>query len=104
LFVAGQLTGVEGYMESAATGIIAGLNAARMTLGLDIVVPPEETILGSLCRFISDPQTRNFQPMNANFGLLPSFEPKIRNKKQRNLELGARSLRKINEFSEAFVN
>ncbi len=102
LFFAGQLTGVEGYMESAATGIVAGLNAARMFLGQDPAVLPAETIMGSLCHYISDPDIRNFQPMNANFGLLPPL--KIRNKRQRNFERAKRSLRKINEFSETLGN
>ncbi len=104
LFFAGQLTGVEGYMESAATGIVAGLNAARRYLGKDLVVLPAETLIGSLCRFISDPQNSNFQPMNANFGLLPPLANRIRNKRERYMQLGERSQRQINEFSEAFVN
>ena len=104
LFFAGQITGVEGYMESAATGIVAGLNAARRYMGQDPVILPAETLIGSLCRFISDPQTSNFQPMNANFGLLPFLENRTKNKKQRNLQLGERSLQQINEFSEAFAN
>lgn len=104
LFFAGQITGVEGYMESAATGIVAGLNAARRYRGLDPVVLPAETLIGSLCRYISDPQVTNFQPMNANFGLLPPLDNRIRNKKFRNMQLGERSREKINEFSEAFAN
>jgi len=104
LFFAGQITGVEGYMESAATGIVAGLNAARRYRGLDPVVLPAETLIGSLCRYISDPQVIKFQPMNANFGLLPPLDKRIRNKKFRNMQLGERSREKINEFSEAFAN
>ncbi|MGE5544731.1 MAG: methylenetetrahydrofolate--tRNA-(uracil(54)-C(5))-methyltransferase (FADH(2)-oxidizing) TrmFO [Bacillota bacterium] len=104
LFFAGQITGVEGYMESAATGIVAGLNAARRYWGMDLVVLPAETIIGSLCRYISDPQVSHFQPMNANFGLLPPLDNRTRNKKMRNLQLNERSRQKINEFSEAFAN
>ncbi|NLW44610.1 MAG: methylenetetrahydrofolate--tRNA-(uracil(54)-C(5))-methyltransferase (FADH(2)-oxidizing) TrmFO [Syntrophomonadaceae bacterium] len=103
LFFAGQITGVEGYMESAATGIVAGINAARRYLGLEPVVLPRETMIGSLCRYISDPENRNFQPMNANFGILPPLEKRIKNKKLRNQVLGERSWQKINEFSEEFA-
>lgn len=104
LFFAGQVTGVEGYMESAATGIVAGLNAARRFGGLDPVVLPAETLIGSLCRFISGTQNSSFQPMNANFGLLPPLNERIRNKRMRNLQLGERSLLEISEFSEKFAN
>lgn len=104
LFFAGQVTGVEGYMESAATGIVAGLNAARRFGGLDPVVLPAETLIGSLCRFISGTQNSNFQPMNANFGLLPPLNERIRNKKMRNMQLGERSLLEISEFSEKLAN
>jgi len=103
LFFAGQITGVEGYMESAATGIIAGINAARRYLGLEPVVLPPETLIGSLCRYISDPENRSFQPMNANFGLLPPLENRVKNKRLRNQHLGERSWQKINEFSEEFA-
>ncbi len=103
LFFAGQITGVEGYMESAATGIVAGINAARRYLGLEPVVLPRETLIGSLCRYISDPENRNFQPMNANFGLLPPLENRVKNKRVRNKYLGERSWQKINEFSEEFA-
>ncbi|MBN1503950.1 MAG: methylenetetrahydrofolate--tRNA-(uracil(54)-C(5))-methyltransferase (FADH(2)-oxidizing) TrmFO [Candidatus Eisenbacteria bacterium] len=71
LFVGGQLSGVEGYAESIATGLLAGLNAARLALGLAPVVPPPETAIGSLCRYVAAPGVGPFQPMNFNFGLLP---------------------------------
>ncbi len=71
IFFAGQITGVEGYSESALSGLIAGINALRLSIGLEPVVPPAETMTGALLRYISDPETKSFQPMNANFGLLP---------------------------------
>ncbi|MGI6513381.1 MAG: methylenetetrahydrofolate--tRNA-(uracil(54)-C(5))-methyltransferase (FADH(2)-oxidizing) TrmFO [Syntrophomonadaceae bacterium] len=103
LFFAGQITGVEGYMESAATGIVAGINAARKYRGLEPVALPRETLIGALCRYISDPAHSNFQPMNANFGILPPLENRIKNKRLRNQHLGERSWQKIGEFSEEFV-
>jgi methylenetetrahydrofolate--tRNA-(uracil-5-)-methyltransferase len=71
LFFAGQITGVEGYIESAATGLIAGVNAARLLAGKEPVVPPATTALGALLRYVSDPERKRFQPMNVNFGLIP---------------------------------
>ena len=71
LFFAGQITGVEGYMESAGSGVLAGLNAARRLRGQDPLVLPRETMLGALAGYISDPSVKNFQPMGANFGVLP---------------------------------
>jgi methylenetetrahydrofolate--tRNA-(uracil-5-)-methyltransferase len=71
LFFAGQITGVEGYIESAATGLLAGVNAARLLAGKEPVVPPATTALGALLRYVSDPERKRFQPMNANFGLIP---------------------------------
>lgn len=70
VFIAGQLSGVEGYVESIATGLLAAINAARMIEGKPTVIPPKETVLGALCDYISTPNA-NFQPMNANFGILP---------------------------------
>jgi len=77
IFFAGQIVGVEGYIESAAMGIIAGINAARMSRGESPVVPPPETATGSLLRYISDGSVKNFQPMNINFGLFPPPGEKI---------------------------
>jgi methylenetetrahydrofolate--tRNA-(uracil-5-)-methyltransferase len=71
LLVAGQLTGVEGYVESIGAGLVAGLNAARIALGSEPLVPRPETMLGALLSYITTPSP-DFQPMNANFGLLPS--------------------------------
>ncbi|MGE5587544.1 MAG: methylenetetrahydrofolate--tRNA-(uracil(54)-C(5))-methyltransferase (FADH(2)-oxidizing) TrmFO [Clostridia bacterium] len=78
LLFAGQVTGVEGYLESAASGLVAGVNAARLALGLDPVVFPPETVHGSLCRYITSPHPGGFQPMNANFGIMPRPAGKAR--------------------------
>ncbi|MGE5422958.1 MAG: methylenetetrahydrofolate--tRNA-(uracil(54)-C(5))-methyltransferase (FADH(2)-oxidizing) TrmFO [Ignavibacteriales bacterium] len=101
LFFAGQLIGVEGYMESAATGILAGINACRAVQERSSVILPEESMLGSLCRYISDPEKVNFQPMNANFGLLPPLDHRERNKKIRNTLLSERAIHAMSEFSES---
>lgn len=101
LFFAGQLTGVEGYMESAATGILAGINAGRRANGHTPLIVPPETLLGSLCRYISEPEKRDFQPMNANFGLLPVLDHREKNKKMRNMKLAERALNAMREFSES---
>jgi len=98
LFVAGQLTGVEGYSESTAMGAIAGLNAARLLMGLDPVVPPETTMIGSLLRYITTCDARYFQPMNSNWGIIPSFEQKIRDKRQRNERYVERSLADLDQW------
>ncbi len=83
IFFAGQITGVEGYMESAASGILAGLNAVRRLAGEDTVTLPETTMMGALSRYISDESVKHFQPMGANFGVLPPLPEKIRDKAAR---------------------
>jgi len=85
LFFAGQITGVEGYIESAASGLLAGINAARLIEGLAPDFPPATTALGSLSAYISDPSRKGFQPMNANFGLLPPLPTPARGKAKRGL-------------------
>ncbi len=92
IFFAGQITGVEGYMESASAGIMAGINAARRILGKETVVLPPENMIGALSRYISDEFVTNFQPMGASFGLLPQLPEKIRDKKERYGALAKRSL------------
>lgn len=92
LYFAGQITGVEGYMESAMSGILAGLNAANKLLGKEEVILPDYTMMGALSRYISDPTVENFQPMGANFGVLPPLPEKIRDKKERYAALAARSI------------
>ena len=95
LFFAGQITGVEGYMESASSGIIAGINAVRKAEGKDSFVPNVVTMIGALCDYISDESVKNFQPMGANFGVLPTIEPKIRDKKERYTALATRALESL---------
>ena len=99
LFFAGQMTGVEGYVESAASGLIAGINAAKAALGQELVVLPVETTLGSMAQYITTADFKHFQPMNANFGLLPKLETKIRNKKEKNEALAKRALDGIARFA-----
>ncbi len=97
LFFAGQITGVEGYMETASSGIIAGINAVRKAEGKTPFILPDITMIGALCDYISDESVKNFQPMGANFGVLPAIEPKIRDKKERYAALSNRSLDYIDE-------
>jgi methylenetetrahydrofolate--tRNA-(uracil-5-)-methyltransferase len=97
---AGQITGVEGYPESAATGIIAGMNAARLLEGKDPIYPPETTMIGALLKYITEANPKSFQPMNANFGLLPPPERRIRGKKERRSYLAKKALRDMREWLE----
>ncbi|KAB7708041.1 FADH(2)-oxidizing methylenetetrahydrofolate--tRNA-(uracil(54)-C(5))-methyltransferase TrmFO [Bacillus aerolatus] len=98
LFFAGQMTGVEGYVESAASGLIAGLNAARLALGEEPVTVPAETAIGSMAHYITTANEKNFQPMNANFGLFPDLPVKIKNKKERYEAHAERALETIQTF------
>ena len=82
IFFAGQLSGVEGYMESASSGIIAGINAVKRLCGKKPLILPEFTMIGALLNYICDETVVDFQPMGANFGILPPIEPKIRDKKE----------------------
>ncbi|TFJ42958.1 methylenetetrahydrofolate--tRNA-(uracil(54)-C(5))-methyltransferase (FADH(2)-oxidizing) TrmFO [Carnobacterium divergens] len=95
LFFAGQMTGVEGYVESAASGLIAGMNAAKLVLGEELVTFPLETTLGSMAYYITHADSNYFQPMNANFGLFPPLPEKIRDKKLRNEAYANRALESI---------
>lgn len=98
LFFAGQMTGVEGYVESASSGLVAGLNAARLALGLEPVKFEPISVIGSLACYISDSGVTNFQPMNANFGLVASLDSRVKGgKKARNEALCARALDYIRE-------
>ena len=100
LFFAGQITGVEGYMESAASGIMAGINLYRRISGLDTLTLPENTMIGALSRYISDGGISDFQPMGASFGLLPPLKEHIRDKKTRYAALAERSLGQIKMIKE----
>jgi methylenetetrahydrofolate--tRNA-(uracil-5-)-methyltransferase len=83
LFFAGQITGVEGYIGNAATGLLAGINAARWLQGQAPITLPATTMLGALCHYVTHAAVKDFQPMKANFGLLPPLDPPIRNKRVR---------------------
>lgn len=98
IFFAGQITGVEGYVESAASGLVAGMNAARVIQGLDPIAFPADTAHGALCRYITQADPAHFQPMNINFGLLPPLEKKIRDKKLKNRTIADRALAALEQF------
>lgn len=91
-YFAGQMTGVEGYVESAASGLMAGLAAARAILELPDVEFPDVTAHGALANYISNPTIENFQPMNINFGLIPPLTVRIRKKREKNAQIAARAL------------
>ncbi len=99
LFFAGQMTGVEGYVESAGSGLVAGINAARESLGKDPVTFPRDTALGSMANYVTTTSAKHFQPMNASFALLPGLEGKrIRNKRDRHLKISERGLEDLDKF------
>ncbi|WP_227766643.1 methylenetetrahydrofolate--tRNA-(uracil(54)-C(5))-methyltransferase (FADH(2)-oxidizing) TrmFO [Zhaonella formicivorans] len=100
ILFAGQITGVEGYVESAANGLVAGINAARIINGQQPLVFPPETAHGALCHYITTAETKNFQPMNINFGLIPPLEHKQRDKKLKNRALAERALTVLWNFME----
>ena len=100
LFFPGQITGVEGYVESIATGLLAGINICRQLDGRPLLVPPPLTMLGALCKYVSEGGTgKCFQPMNANFGLLPPLENSMRSKKLRYEAYSQRALEAMGEFT-----
>ncbi len=89
---AGQITGVEGYVESTASGCLAALELARRLEGKEPVNFPRETAMGALALYISDPSVVNFQPMNINFGLIPQLGYRVKGKRNKNAELSRRAL------------
>lgn len=97
-YFAGQMTGVEGYVESAASGLMAGIAAARAALELPEADFPAETAHGALANYISNPAIENFQPMNINFGLIPPLTVRIRKKKEKNAQIAARALEALENF------
>ena len=97
-YFAGQMTGVEGYVESAASGLMAGLAAARAVLELPEVEFPDVTAHGALANYISNPAIENFQPMNINFGLIPPLTVRIRKKREKNAQIAARALEALDSF------
>ena len=97
-YFAGQMTGVEGYVESAASGLVAGINAARSVKGKKPVVFPQETAHGSLCHYITTAPAKHFQPMNVNFGIMSPIKEKIRDKKLKKQRIAERALAMLEEF------
>jgi methylenetetrahydrofolate--tRNA-(uracil-5-)-methyltransferase len=100
LLFAGQITGTEGYVGSVASGLVAGVNAARLVLGKERVSFPSTTMIGALCGYVSSGEPARFQPMKANFGLLPSLEPPVRKKRERYAAYSRRALADLSRFVE----
>ena len=103
LFFAGQITGVEGYVGSVGGGWVAGVNAARFALGERVLVLPRTTMLGALCHYVSHAEPDAFQPMKANFGLMPPLSPPVRNKRKRYQAYAARALADLETLPLAFA-
>jgi methylenetetrahydrofolate--tRNA-(uracil-5-)-methyltransferase len=103
LFFAGQITGTEGYVGSTTSGYIAGLNAARLLSGQEALVFPPTTMVGALCRYVTT-QQKEFQPMKANYGLLPPLQTRVRNKRARHQQMSMRALRDLDAFVEATMS
>ena len=100
---AGQLTGVEGYTESTATGILAAINMARQLEGEDVVIPPPTTMLGALYRYLREADPKHFQPMNANFGLMEELGERVRDKRLKREKLAARALAEMTRWRDQHV-
>jgi methylenetetrahydrofolate--tRNA-(uracil-5-)-methyltransferase len=100
---AGQLTGVEGYTESTATGLMAGINLSRMLAGDDPVLPPATTMLGALYRYLREADPKHFQPMNANFGLVDDLTARIRDKRAKREQLAQRALAEMSAWRDAVL-
>ena len=99
LFFAGQMTGVEGYVESAASGLVAGINAARLFNGEEALVFPETTAIGSLPHYVTHADSKHFQPMNVNFGIIKELDgPRIRDKKERYEKIAERALADLEAY------
>ena len=100
MLFAGQITGVEGYTESTATGLLAAANLSRLLHGLDPVLPPPTTMLGALYRYLREADPRHFQPMNANFGLLDPLPENVRDKQLKRERFAERALAHMREWVE----
>ena len=100
IYFAGQIIGVEGYLESASMGLLASLSAVAKILGKDYIPPPRNTALGALINYLTTSNVNNFQPMNINFGLFPIGEIKIRDKKERNQKIALNALEKIQKWEQ----
>ncbi|MCR5653408.1 MAG: methylenetetrahydrofolate--tRNA-(uracil(54)-C(5))-methyltransferase (FADH(2)-oxidizing) TrmFO [Ruminococcus sp.] len=103
IFFAGQITGVEGYMESASSGILAGINAARRLNGQESLVLPDTTMMGCLSKYVSDETVVDFQPMGANFGIIPELENRPRNKQERGQAYADRALEDLENYLESVI-
>ncbi|MDQ6872927.1 MAG: methylenetetrahydrofolate--tRNA-(uracil(54)-C(5))-methyltransferase (FADH(2)-oxidizing) TrmFO, partial [Gemmatimonadota bacterium] len=103
ILFAGQITGVEGYTESSATGLLAGINLSRILSGDEAVIPPPTTVLGALYRYLNEADPEHFQPMNANFGLLDDLPEKIRDKRRKREMLAQRALADMQTWIDANV-
>jgi methylenetetrahydrofolate--tRNA-(uracil-5-)-methyltransferase len=99
IFFAGQITGVEGYVESTAMGLLAGINAARMAKGDPLIIPPPTTAIGSLVHYITDPRVKQFQPMNVNFGLFPPLEGRMKGREKKKA-MSERALKDLKEWAQ----
>jgi methylenetetrahydrofolate--tRNA-(uracil-5-)-methyltransferase len=104
VYFAGQITGVEGYIESASSGMVAGINAAHKVLGREPVIFPTSTASGALAGYVSNTTVRDFQPMNVNFGIMDLPDVKIRNKAQKNIEISNRAISQISQINQIFGN
>lgn len=98
LFFAGQITGVEGYVESTSSGLIAGINASRLIKGLEPLIFPANTAHGGLCAYITDKTIKNFQPMNVNYGLFQQLPGKFKSKQEKNEHYSNYALTVLKEF------
>lgn len=98
ILFAGQMTGVEGYIESAACGLVAGINAAKIVIGQEPVIFPSDTAHGAMCQYITNADAKKFQPMNVNFGLLPPLSERIKDKKLKNRTIAERALASLEAF------
>lgn len=96
---AGQITGVEGYVESAASGLVAAVELAHRLQGLPPVDFPQETALGALAHYVSNPTVVNFQPMNVNFGIIPPLGYKVKGKRNKNAALSQRALDQLAQLN-----
>lgn len=104
LFFAGQMTGVEGYVESAGSGLVAGINAARLALGESTITFPKTTALGSMAHYITSTSAKHFQPMNASYALIPKLDHKVRNKQERHLEISKKALADLDQFKKEIID
>src|SRR5262249_6496528 len=104
IFLAGQLTGVEGYVGNIATGLVAGINLARQLAGQSEWVPPNSSMLGALCHYVSHSETEKFQPMKAKFGIMPDLAQHVKNKRDRAGEYAKRAIRDMESSIEALAD